>query len=278
MKHHFAALLILAVLGCSGDSATKPDSILLLATTTSPQDSGLLDVLLPAFKEETGIEVRAVAVGSGQALELARRGDADVLLTHSPKAEEQFMSDGFGADRRPVMHNDFVLLGPAVDPAGIHGKTSIADAFRGISDAGATFISRGDESGTHVRELEIWEEAHGDGAANEPAQLSGDWYLESGSGMGATLRIATEKQAYTLCDRSTFLTYEGDLDLVIHSEGDPLMINHYSVIVVSREKHPHARQEQAEQFADFLTTGSGRDIIATFGVDKHGQALFVPDP
>ncbi len=277
MKHDLGLLLILTLLGCSGEPTPNAGNVLLLATTTSTQDSGLLDVLLPAFQAESGIEVRAVAVGSGQALELGRRGDADVLLTHSPKAEEEFISEGFGTDRRPVMHNDFVLLGPASDSAHVAGDSSIVEALRKVAESQSQFISRGDDSGTHVRELQIWDNVFDD-EATKAEELASDWYLESGSGMAQTLRIAFEKQAYTLSDRSTFLTYEGDIDLVVLCELDPLLLNHYSVIVVSRERHPHVHTEAAEQFADFLTEGAGRDIISTFGVEEYGQPLFVPDP
>lgn len=253
--------------GCNPVDA--PPKSLTLATTTSTQDSGLLDVLLPRFREQTEIEVKVVAVGSGQALELGRRGDADVLLTHAPAAEEQFMDEGWGQDRRPVMHNDFVLVGSKSDPAAVEGETSIVAAFTRIAEREAVFVSRGDESGTHQKEKEVWKSA-----GREP---QGDWYVQGGAGMAQVLRIAHEKQAYTLADRGTYLALRKELELVVVCEGDPLLKNAYAVIVVSSHKHPHVNAAAAGQFADFLTSPSTKQLIAEFGVNKFGEPLFVPE-
>jgi tungstate transport system substrate-binding protein len=252
--------------GCS--TPTDADLSLTLATTTSTQDSGLLDVLVPLFTRETGIDVRVVAVGTGQALELGRRGDADVLLTHAPESEQQFMSEGFGKSRREVMYNDFVLVGPKDDPAQVHGESSILDAMRKIAEAKAAFVSRGDESGTHLKEKAIWHDA-----AVTP---QGDWYLSAGSGMAATLRIASEKHGYTLSDRATFLAQQKNLDLLILAEGDAMLRNVYAVIVLNPQKHRRVRHREAQRFADFLVSSQTQELIEKFGVAKYGQSLFFP--
>jgi tungstate transport system substrate-binding protein len=257
----FAVPLIFAA-SCSRPTAES----LTLATTTSTQDSGLLDVLVPAFRAKTGIEVKVVAVGTGQALELGRRGDADVLLVHDLDSEAKFMADGFGASRRPVMHNDFVLVGPATDSAGIKGEKSIAEAFKRIARTESVFVSRGDESGTHQKERAIWRQT-----GIEP---KGDWYVRAGAGMGQVLHLTDQKRGYTLSDRGTFLAQRQGLELLILSEGDPMLANRYSVIVVSPDKHPHVRQEAARKFADFLLAPETRKTIADFGKDKYGQPLF----
>jgi tungstate transport system substrate-binding protein len=260
----FAALL--SVMGCAGGKETHQS--LTLATTTSTQDSGLLDVLLPLFKEQTGIEVKAVAVGTGQALELGRRGDADVLMVHDPAGERKFMDEGHGALRREFMFNDFVLVGSAQDPAGVKNIESITDAFRRVASRQALFVSRGDESGTHEKEKAIWQRAG--------VRPGGDWYIQAGAGMGQVLRVASEKKAYTLTDRGTFLTLREGLDLMLLCAGDVLLVNQYSVIVVNQEKHPHVRVEAARKFADFLLSREGQKTIADFGKDRFGQALFFP--
>jgi tungstate transport system substrate-binding protein len=241
---------------------------LTLATTTSTRDSGLLKVLVPMFKKETGIDVKVVAVGSGQALELGRRGDADVLLTHAPDAEKRFMAEGYGERRRGVMHNDFVLVGPQTNPARIKGRTSITRAFDRIAQSESPFISRGDESGTHMKEKNIWKEA-----ALDPA---GNWYVRAGVGMAQALRIASEKRAYTLADRGTFLSQRDRLDLAIHSQGDPLLRNPYAVIVVSSAKHPGVNHRAANRFAEFLLSPKVQSIIGKFGVERFGQPLYFP--
>jgi tungstate transport system substrate-binding protein len=240
-----------------------------LATTTSTQDSGLLDYLLPDFRQQTGIEVKVVAVGTGQALELGRRGDADVLLTHAPAAEEKFMAEGFGSERHRVMYNDFVVAGPKADPAGVRGKTSAAEVFRQIAQAGSLFVSRDDESGTHQKEREVW--------AKAGVEPQGPWYVRAGAGMAQALRMATEKQAYLLTDRATFLALRKELELEILVQGDALLLNRYAVIVVNPQKHPHVRHDAARQFAEFLISPAVQRKIADFGKDKYGEALFFPD-
>jgi tungstate transport system substrate-binding protein len=257
-------LLLFVTVGCSR-SATPS---ITLATTTSLQDSGLLDVLVPKFLAQSGIEVKVVAVGTGQALELARRGDADVLSVHDPAEEEKFMAEGHGLERRPIMYNDFVLVGPPSDPAGVKGRASIVEAFTRIAQTGSRFVSRGDESGTHAREKAVWRLATVD--------PKGDWYIRAGAGMGHVLRLANEKRAYTLSDRGTYLALRQGLDLAVLTEGDPLLINQYSVIVVNSAKHPHVKPQAARQFADFLLSPKTQQTIAAFGVDRHGQPLFFP--
>ena len=261
----FVACLFLA--SCNANSTQKPD--VLLVSTTSTQDSGLLDVLLPAFTTRTGYHVQLVAVGSGQALKIGEQGDADVILLHSPAAEEEFVANGFGIDRRLVMHNDFVIVGPASDPAGIRGKTPL-DALKNISASRVIFVTRGDDSGTHVKELTLWQDA-GLNPAGE------DWYLETGQGQGATLSIASEKGGYALTDRGTFLTYRSNVGLEILVEGDPFLLNVYHVITVNPEKFPNINLEGAKAFAAFITSDEGQSIIAEFGVEEHGQPLFFPD-
>jgi len=259
-------LLSAAVLLAAGCTSRPAVPTITLATTTSTQDSGLLDMLVPLFREQTGIEVKVVAVGTGQALQLGRRGDADVVLVHDPAAEEKFVADGFGSDRRPVMYNDFVLVGPPGDPAGVKGQRSIAEAFRQVSRHEAPIVSRGDESGTHVKEKVVWRVV-----GIEPR---GDWYIQAGAGMAAVLRMASEKRAYTLTDRGTFLAQRQGLELGILSEGDPLLVNPYHVILVNPEKHPHVRSEEARKFADFLLNPQTQARIAAFGADRYGQPLF----
>lgn len=261
---------VIFLLCCTAFAGCRPSTTspaITLATTTSPRDSGLLDALLPNFTAQTGVQVKVVAVGSGQALELARRGDADVLLTHSPAAEEQFMARGHGTARHPVMHNDFVIVGPAGDPAGIASAATAAEAFQWLALAKTPFVSRADESGTHKKEQQIWQ-----AAATEP---SGDWYIKSGSGMAAALRMANEKHAYTLTDRGTYLAHQKHLELKILNAGDPLLINAYSVIVVATHRQPHTQHAQA--FAEFLISPATQAKIAAFGVAEHGQSLFLPD-
>lgn len=237
-----------------------------LATTTSTRDSGLLDELIPEFEQQSGITVKVIAVGSGQALEMGRRGDADVLLTHAPAAEEQFMADGHGSQRRPVMHNDFVLVGPESDPAKIRGETSVSKAFSEIARKKVPFVSRGDKSGTYMKEKGIWSKTE--------LEPTGEWYLEAGAGMAQTLRLANEKQAYTLCDRGTYLAQKSGLELKVLSEGDSLLLNHYSVMLVNPEKHPSVHFEAAEKFADYLISAETQQAISEFGIQKFGSPLF----
>jgi len=259
--------LVALLTGCS---AAQQEATLTLATTTSTRDSGLLDVLVPMFEKETGIKVKVVAVGSGQALELGRRGDADVLLTHAPNAEEQFMAEGHGEQRRGVMYNDFVLVGPETDPAGVKDQTSITEAFRRIARRESPFVSRGDESGTHMKEKKVWKEA-----GIEP---QGKWCIQAGTGMAEVLRMASEKGAYTLADRGTFLAQREGLDLVVLSEGDTLLRNPYAVIVVSSEKLPGINAQAARRFSEFLVSPKTQRVIGEFGVEQFGQPLFFPTP
>lgn len=263
------ALLALVLTACgSGPPAAPPR--LLLATTTSTQDSGLLDAILPVFEREYGVEVNVVAVGTGQALALGRDGNADVLLVHDPEQEEAFMAAGHGVRREDVMANDFVVLGPAGDPAGIGGMASAADAFRAIAAAGALFVSRGDSSGTHVKEMAIWAAA---GVA--PA---GNWYISAGQGMGAVLTMADEMGAYTLSDRATYLarTAQG-IRLQVLVEGDPALFNPYSVIAVNPAKGPHIQIDLANTFIEWLISLPAQEMIAGFGVEEFGAPLFVPN-
>ncbi len=262
------SLIVLMVFTAACQSAPKVKD-LILATTTSTQDSGLLDVLVPAFQEDTGYVVKVVAVGSGEALKMGEQGNADVLLVHSPAAEVTFMEAGNGSERTLVMHNDFIIVGPEADPAGIKGTATAADAFTKIAEAQAPFISRGDDSGTHKAELAIWKKA---GITPE-----GDWYQESGQGMGATLTIASEKAAYTLSDRATYLANKDNLALAILVEGDSALLNVYHVITVNPEKYPNLNTEGAKAFAAFLVSEKGQEMISKFGVEKFGQPLFTPD-
>jgi tungstate transport system substrate-binding protein len=259
-------LIVLAALGCSGPS--KPAETLTLATTTSTRDSGLLDGLVPLFKEQAGIEVKVVAVGSGQALELGRRGDADVLLTHAPEAEKQFMDEGHGEERLPVMYNDFVLVGPNSDPAKVKRLASASEAFQRIARSASAFVSRGDDSGTHQKEKQVWHRA---GVAPQ-----GAWYIRAGAGMAEALRMASEKHAYILSDRATFLAQRRKLDLILIAEGDPLLRNDYAVIVVSPAKHAHVNHRAAQRFARFLVSQEAQDAIARFGVAEYGEQFFFP--
>lgn len=264
-------LAALVFVGCGEDDdadsagSTSDREALLLATTTSTRDSGLLDELLPSFERRSGCQVKTVAVGSGEALELGAKGDADVLLVHSPAAEEEFMEAGDGASRRAVMHNDFVLVGPAADPAKIEKATDAPDALKRIAAAEANFASRADDSGTHTKELSLW-----DSAGIEP---SGSWYIQTGQGMGETLTIAGQKEAYTLSDRGTFLATE-NLDAELLVEGGEDLLNPYHVIVV-RGKETNAAC--AREFSSWITNPSTQKRIGRFGVDEYGERLFFPD-
>ncbi len=262
-----APLALLASLtACAGDDASgRPSDTLLLATTTSTVDSGLLDLLVPVFEEEEGCTVKALGVGSGEALQLGSSGNADALLVHSPAAEEEFMADGDGASREAVMHNDFVVVGPPADPADVAGSTDAAKAMAAIARAGAPFASRADESGTHTKELELWDEA---GVAP-----GGDWYLETGQSMGETLTIASQKDAYTLTDRGTYLVTQGvDLELFVERSDD--LLNYYHVIVVD---HAGVNTACGTAFSDWLVDPGTQRLIGDFGVEEYGQPLFVPD-
>jgi tungstate transport system substrate-binding protein len=260
----------------SAQQAEGEPAVLRLATTTSTADSGLLDAILPAFEEEYNATVDVVAVGTGQALALGENGDADVILVHARAREEAFVEEGYGVNRRDVMYNDFVVVGPEDDPAGIEGTTLAADAFAAIAEAEAPFASRGDDSGTHTKEKIIWEEA-----GVEP---EGDWYNSLGQGMGATLIAANELQAYSLTDRGTFLSMGEELPNLtvlvggdsIEENEDPLLLNPYGVIPINPEKHPSVNFELADQFAEWLTTEDVQESIGEFGTDTFGQPLFFP--
>lgn len=261
--------------GAPAEEAAPPapaNPTLILATTTSTQDSGLLDVLVPLFQEQTGYTVQTIAVGTGAALKMAEEGNADVLLVHAPAAEKELMDAGFGKDRMLIMHNDFVIVGPGDDPAGIKGNSLAADAFTLIAQSEAAFISRGDDSGTNKKELSIWQGTAFDPNADKPA-----WYVESGQGMGATLTIASEKESYTLTDRATYLANKVNLDLEILVEGDVVLLNVYHVMTVNPEKWPDVNYDGAIAFAKFITHEDTQAVIAEFGVDKFGQPLFFPD-
>jgi len=244
---------------------------LILATTTSTQDTGLLDYIIPMFEEETGIQVDVVAVGTGQALEMGKNGEADILLVHSKKSEEEFVAQGYGLERRDVMYNDFILVGPKDDPAKIKEKYSndIVGALKAIAENKAKFVSRGDDSGTHKKELSIWEKA---GITPE-----GDWYIEAGAGMGDVLTMANEELAYTLSDRGTYLSMKDNLDLEILVEGDSELFNQYGIIPVNPDKHENINAEGAQKFMNWILSDEIQEVIGKFGIDKYGQPLFVPN-
>jgi tungstate transport system substrate-binding protein len=248
----------------------KEEGKLILATTTSTQDSGLLDVILPDFEKQANVKVDVIAVGTGQALQLGKDGNADVLLVHARAKEDEFMAAGDGVRREDVMYNDFIIVGPESDPAGIKGMTSATDAFKKIAETQSPFISRGDDSGTHTKEKSIWS-----AAGIEPA---GDWYISAGQGMGEVLTMADEQQAYTLSDRATYLarTKEG-LGLVIQVEGDPILFNPYGVIAVNPDKNPAIQAELANQFIDWIISVPTQELIGSYGKEDFGQSLFIPD-
>lgn len=266
------ALLMSSLLGMppvQGQEGTpRANGDALLATTTSTADTGLLDALAPIFQEETGYTLKPIAVGSGAALELGEKGEADVLLVHSPAAELEFMAGGFGTERRTVMYNDFIIVGPAADPAKIAEAATAAEAMTRIADAQATFVSRGDDSGTHALEKLLWK-----AAAITP---EGDWYTESGSGMADTLNIASERDGYTISDRGTYLALRDRLGLAVLGEGDPALINIYHVILVNPENGRDIDTAAGEAFLDFLLLPSTQEFIAAFGVEEFGEPLFTP--
>ncbi|MDJ0513590.1 MAG: substrate-binding domain-containing protein [Methyloceanibacter sp.] len=246
------------------------DDFILVQSTTSTQNSGLFDYILPKFTEKTGIEVRVVAVGTGQALKNARNGDGDVVLVHSKGDEEKFVAEGWGVKRYDVMYNDFVIVGPASDPAGIRGLTDASRALERIAEAKALFASRGDGSGTHKAERRLWKRV-----ATDPTRASGEWYLETGSGMGATLNTAVGKQAYSLADRGTWLSFANKGDFEVLVEGDRQLFNQYGVILVNPATHPRVKADKGKVFIDWLTGAEGQEAIGGFKID--GQQLFVPN-
>ena len=261
------ALLLVGASACVGNAE---DKFIIVQSTTSTQNSGLFEHILPEFTKKTGIEVRVVAVGTGQALNNAENGDGDVVFVHSKPDEEKFVAEGWGVNRHDVMYNDFVIVGPAADPAKIAGLKVAPEAFKKIAEAQAPFASRGDDSGTNKAELKLWQDA-----AIDPKSASGKWYLETGSGMGATLNTAVGKRAYALTDRGTWLSFANKDDFKVLVEGDPKLFNQYGVILVNQAKHPNVKAKEGQVFIDWLTGPEGQVSIANYKID--GQQLFFPN-
>ncbi len=257
-------LLIVAILSLVSVSTVVAAERLRLATTTSTENSGLLAELLPPFEQANNCLVDVIAVGTGKAIKLAENGDVDVVMVHARTKEDKFVKEGYGIDRRDVMYNDFVILGPAGDPAGVKGMTDAASALAAIAAARATFVSRGDDSGTHTREKELWQAAG--------VRAAGDWYLEAGRGMGEVIVMAGERQGYTLCDRGTYLAFLNKSELMIVVEGDRRLFNPYGVIMINPQKHPHVKVGLAKKFLDYLTS-TGAKVLIT-GYRKGGKQLF----
>jgi tungstate transport system substrate-binding protein len=264
------ALTALALLTLAPLVARADDNFIIVQSTTSTQNSGLFEHILPIFTKKTGIEVRVVAVGTGQALKNAENGDGDVVLVHSMPDEEKFVAEGWGVKRYPVMYNDFVIVGPKADPAKIAGLKQAPEALKKIAEASAPFASRADDSGTHKAELKLWE-----AAAVDPKASSGSWYLETGSGMGATLNTAVGKQAYALTDRGTWLAFANKDDFKVLVEGDDKLFNQYGVILVNPTKHPNVKAKEGQAFIDWLVSPEGQAAIASYTID--GQQLFFPN-
>ena len=263
-------LLLLVICFVTSVASADEDSFITLSSTTSTDNSGLLEYLIPKFKDKTGIDVRVIAVGTGRALQLGERGDADVVLVHHKTSEETFIDKGFGIHRRDVMYNDYIIVGPKNDPANIKELKHAADAFKIISQSKVPFISRGDDSGTHKKEVELWSMAQVDAA-----KYSGDWYREAGAGMGATLNIANGMNAYTMTDRGTWLSFKNRDDLALLFENDPPLFNQYGVILVNPKRHGHIKYQQAKQFSDWLISSEGQQAIADFTLQD--QQLFFPN-
>lgn len=262
-----ALILMLAVIAPIASAVESKDVI--LSTTTSTVDSGLLDDLIPLFEKTTGFRVKTIAVGTGQALAMGEKGEADVLLVHAPASEKKLVDTGVVINYQLVMHNDFIIVGPAVDPAKIKGKTA-ADAYKAIDASGAIFVSRGDDSGTHKKELSLWKDAN--------VVLTGKpWYQESGQGMGATLLMASEKAGYTMTDRATYLAQKANVKLEILSEGDKPLLNIYHVMQVNPEKFSKVNTAGAKAFVEFMIAPETQKVIGEFGKDKYGASLFFPD-
>ncbi len=267
-----SVLLVLSALSgmmSAGPLHAAPKTVI-LATTTSTQDSGLLDVLIPVFERKTGYFVKTIAVGSGQAMAMGQKGEADVLLVHSPDAEKKFVADGFGVNRRLVMHNDFIILGAPADPAKVKGVKTAVEAFRKIASTKSLFLSRGDNSGTNAKEKSIWKAA----GVNPETEK---WYQQTGLGMGQTINVASEKKGYTLADRGTYLALRKTSGLEILVEGDAILLNIYHVIEVNPAKWPKVNAPGAKAFADFMVSPEVQAMVKTFGVDKFGAPLFFPD-
>jgi tungstate transport system substrate-binding protein len=259
---------LVAAVSLSTGPALAQSTVVILSTTTSTQDSGLLDVLVPLFEKKTGLTVKTISVGTGQALALAARGEADVTLAHAASLEKKYVAEGKMTNRRLVMYNDFVIIGPPDDPAKIKGLPSALDALKRIAESQSRFVSRGDRSGTHVLELALWKQA-----GVEPR---GAWYIESGQGMGQTLGIANDRRAYSLTDRATYLAFAKRVDLPILVEKDRPLLNIYSVMEVNPANGPRVNVAGGKAFAEFVLAPETQDVIRTFGMDKYGQALFVP--
>jgi tungstate transport system substrate-binding protein len=271
MMARFLAVLwvpLAAVVSLSTGPALGQSNVVILSTTTSTQDSGLLDVLVPLFEKKTGLTVKTISVGTGQALALAARGEADVTLAHAASLEKKYVADGKMMNRRLVMYNDFVIIGPPDDPAKIKGLPKALDALKLIAQSQSRFVSRGDKSGTHVIELSLWKQA-----GIEP---KGAWYIESGQGMGQTLGIANDRRAYTLTDRATYLAFAKRVDLPILVEKDRPLLNIYSVMEVNPANGPRVNVAGGKAFAEFVLAPETQEVIRTFGMDRYGQALFVP--
>jgi len=261
-----AVSLVVTLFACNAMAASKT---VILTTTTSTQDSGLLDLLVPMFEKQTGYAVKTVSVGTGQALALGGRGEADVVLVHAPETEKKYLAEGSMINRRLVMHNDFIIVGPLADPAKVRGLKKASDAFRRIAEARAIFLSRGDNSGTHIVEKNLWTQA---GISPE-----GNWYLQSGQGMGQTLGIAFEKLAYTLTDRGTYLAFKKRATLEILVERDRPLLNIYSVMEVNPSRFPKVNASGGKAFADFMVSAEAQAVIKRFGVETFGEPLFFPD-
>jgi tungstate transport system substrate-binding protein len=263
--------VIVSLLFITGTTSVQSqEKTIILATTTSTQDSGLLDVLLPIFEKKMGYFVKTIAVGSGQSIAMGQKGEADVLLVHSPAAEKTLVAEGYGINRRIIMHNDFIIVGPPEDPAKLKGIKSSSEAFKKIASGKALFLSRGDNSGTEAKEKAIWKVA----GINPEGEK---WYQQTGLGMGQTLSVAAEKKGYTLTDRGTYLALKKNLGLDILVEGDAILLNIYHVIEVNPSKWPKVNTAGAKAFADFMVSKETQEIIKNFGVDKFGSALFFPD-
>ena len=269
-RRNFIVSITLAAVVCSSHLVLAQDKSIIVASTTSTEDSGLFEYLLPLCKQKTGVTVKVIAQGTGQALDTGRRGDADVVFVHARSAELKFLSEGQGVKRYPVMYNDFVLIGPKSDPAGIRGLKDVVKAFQIIKDKQASFISRGDRSGTNIAELQLWKDSGIDIEKDK-----GPWYKAIGQGMGAALNTASAGNAYVLSDRGTWINFKNKGDLLILVEGDKRMFNQYGVMLVNPEKHPNVKKELGQQFIDYLISSEGQKDIANYKI--NGEQLFYPN-
>lgn len=266
MRRYWAVLILLSFTAAWTVAAQAEDR-LRLSTTTSTENSGLLSALIPPFETANNIKVDVIAVGTGKALRLGRNGDVDVVLVHARPAEEKFVEEDHGVYRKDVMHNDFIIIGPKGDPAGLKEATTVEEAFKKLAEGKTSFVSRGDDSGTHKKEKRLWKKAG--------VKPEGSWYLEAGRGMGAVLQMAYQKQAYTMTDRGTFIAFEEKIDLPILFEGDEALYNPYGVIAVNPKKHPDVNYDAAKKFIEYITGPQGQEIIA--GYTKNAKQLFFPD-